>query len=662
MNSQSAPSPGLVYGLYPENTVREPGVSETLEHSLKRSTERFRGEHAQAYTAFSREVHRRAADCASLPEQQLLSAIAAQRGQLQAQGMTQPLLLAAMALISELMRRATGLSPYPSQIMAARIMLDGHLAEMQTGEGKSLAISLAALTAGLAGVPVQVLTANDYLVVRDASALRSVAARMGLKVGAVTSDMDSEKRRHQYARQICYASAKELGFDYLKDQMLPRSGQSDLHRRAGRLIGSRYNSPLLPGLCFALIDEADGILLDEANTPLVLSREYDNSAQEKNLTKAMQLTRLLDTPLHFGIDKKHCEINLTRAGITFIEQQSNRWKGLWKTRRFREGVVKQALSALHCYRRDHDYLVKDGQVHIIDPTTGRLAEGRQWSRGLHQLIELKEGCEPSKQYETIAQITFQNFFPRFLKLGGTSATLSDARKELAKTYGMRVIEVPRHRKSQRQDQGLRVYRSRHEQFSAVIKRVIEMRREQRAVLIGTDSVADSMALSAMLKLAHIEHRVLNARQDSEEADIIAKAGQPRRVTVTTNMAGRGTDIPLSQALKDAGGLHVISCQHNASLRIDKQLHGRCARQGDPGSIETILSLDAPLIAKHLPKRLKNWLTGRQFQGNPIPKWLALPIKTMPQAMEQKKQQRQRKQLRKSDIQHRKWLSIAGTGH
>ncbi len=661
MNSQSAPNPGLVYGLYPENSAQEDSLRRSLETGLATLGSKLKGQHATAYLDFARRVHQAASQYQGLNDAELETTLRRQATQLRAHGLTEKNLHDTLAPLCELTRRVTGLQAYPTQIMASRIMLDGHLAEMQTGEGKSLAISLAALAAGMAGIPLQVLTANDYLVVRDANALRPIAARLGLSVGAVTSGMEPEKRRHQYARNITYCSAKELGFDYLKDQMLPKTGHSDLHQRAGKLGGTGGNAPLLPGLCFALVDEADAILLDEASTPLVLSREYDNSSQEKNLRQAMKLTRLMDTPLHFSIDRKHREITLSRAGETFIQQQSNRWRGLWKTRRFREGIIKQALTALHCYQRDRDYLVKDGKVHIIDPTTGRLADGRQWSRGLHQLIELKEGCEPSKQYETIAQITFQNFFPRFLKLGGTSATLGDAAAELRETYKLRVIEVPRQRPSQRKDLGIRIYGTRREKFAAVVKQVIAMRRANRAVLIGTDSVSDSMTLSAMLKVAHIEHRVLNARQDGEEAEIIAEAGEPRRITVTTNMAGRGTDIPLHPRLVEAGGLHVISCQHNGSARIDKQLHGRCARQGDPGSVETILSLEDPLIEKYLPKALGKRLKRRDFHGKPLPKWLARPIKTVPQLLEQRKQQRLRRQLRKADLQHRKWLAIAGAG-
>lgn len=662
MNSLSPPAPGLSHGLYPERQPGNPSFAGNIKARISRIAGELKPNPLRRYRRFANEVIEYESRYARLDDQQLYRQVAEQRAQLGRQGLEHQPLLKAVALVRETIHRELGILPYDTQIIAARIMLDKRLAEMQTGEGKTLAIAMAAISAAMAGIPVHVITANDYLVERDAEQLRRVCDRLGLRVSAVIAGMELDQRRDAYACDITYCTAKELVFDYLRDRILPNRGESDLHRRMESFTGnSRKAQPVLRGLCLTIIDEADSILLDEAGTPLILSREGKNHIEENNYKQAMKIARRLENPLHFTLDNHSRRVELTPLGCSETKQASLGWGGLWLSSRFREGLVAQALTAQHIYHRDRDYLVKDEAIQIIDPTTGRLAEGRQWSRGLHQLLELKEGCPHSKELQTIARITYQRFFPRYLQLGGTSATLYEARGELQLVYGLPVVRVPRRKPGRLARQPLRLYFRQHSRWQAVVERVIELRAQGRPVLIGTDSVADTDTLARCLENAAIPHEVLNARQDSEEAEIVAKAGTPAQVTVTTNMAGRGTDIPLAQGVSGSGGLHIICCQHNASRRIDRQLHGRCARQGDPGSVETLLSLEDALIARYLSPRIIHSLQKILNVTRPLPHWLGILLTAIPQYLEEKRQQDLRDQLRRSDRQIHQWLAIGGPG-
>jgi preprotein translocase subunit SecA len=312
--------------------------------------------------------------------------------------------------------------------------------------------------------------------------------------------------------------------------------------------------------------------------------------------------------------------------------------------------------ALHLYKQDRHYLVRDGAVSIIDEPTGRVAPGRVWSRGLHQLIELKEHCRPSDATVTIAQITYQRFFQRYLALAGMSGTLGEARSELRSTYGLQVVEVPLGRNSRRTLLPTRLFPNREAQWQAVIEQAMTISHSDRPVLIATDSVVESEEISRLLAAAGLPHAVLNARQDKEEAHVIARAGQFRQITVATNMAGRGTDITLGHGIAELGGLHVICCQHNASRRIDRQLLGRCARRGDPGSAQSLLALDKPLLARFAP----SWFTRHVGKnGFEHPQWLVKSLVRAPQRMEERRQRLQRQELLRQDFRAEHSLSFGG---
>jgi preprotein translocase subunit SecA len=584
-------------------------------------------------------------------------------GELHTAGFDERVMAPALAVVREASRRALGKAHFPTQILAARIMLSGRLAEMATGEGKTLAAALVAGAAALSGIPVHVITANDYLVARDAQMLEPVYRLLGLKVGWVTQPMDQAQRREAYGCDITYCTAKELVFDYLRDRLVRRTLPSELHARVQQMDADKAapGKLLLRGLWMALIDEADSILIDEARTPLILSQPRVNPQQQRYFKEALQIAIRLRAGADFRIEAGTQHAALTERGRAAATQLARQFGGLWEDRRHREEVISLALAAHHIYARDRDYIVRDRKVLMVDQTTGRVAPGRMWSKGLHQLIEIKEGCPPTGEMETIAQITYQRFFPRYLHLAGMSGTLTEARDELAGVYGLKVARVPLRRPSQRVDHGKRIFPAREDKWQAVVDRIRDMRAAGRPVLIGTDSVADSDQLSVRLAAACIEHQLLNARQDSEEAQMVARAGEPGRVTVATNMAGRGTDIPLGPGVAERGGLHVICCQHNSSARIDRQLQGRAARQGDPGSVETVLSLEDGMLARRLPGWLRAIAIRLAGRKGVVPRRVGGLLTWLPQRAEERQQRAQRRLLLAQDRQTEARLSFSGRG-
>lgn len=526
------------------------------------------------------------------------AALLAVRGPLAREGLRGAPLIEVLAASAEAARRSLGLEVYDTQLLAALIMLDRRLAEMATGEGKTLAAALAAAVGALAGLPVHVLTANDYLVARDAQALGPFYAVLGLKVACVTGGMDEAERRQAYSVPVCYVTARELVFDYLRDGQRRGFAKNDLQRRVAALEGEgRQARPtLLRGLGMAVLDEADSLLVDEAMMPLILSRAVSDSGARAFLWQAWTLASSLRAGVDFHVDAPARRVELSPAGRRQLGDRAAGLGGRWRSPRLREDTVTLALLAAQVYRRDEHYVVRDGRVDIVDEHTGRRAPGRIWSRGLHGLIELKEGCRPSPDTETLARITYQRFFPRYLRLCGMSGTLAEARGELRRVYGLDMVRVPTRLPLRRSRGAVRLYVSRHALWQAVGRRVAALRAAGRPVLVGTGSVSESTELSGHLNTTGIPHAVLNANFDADEAEKVGRAGEAGQITVATSMAGRGTDIPLGPGVAAAGGLHVLCCQFNRSRRIDRQLEGRCGRQGDPGSTETWLAADMPALA------------------------------------------------------------------
>jgi preprotein translocase subunit SecA len=544
-------------------------------------------------------TNRAALECALASDQELLDGAAQLRQRLRREGFGSIDLAAqAFALVREAATRTIGQRHFDVQLVGGWAMLNGMVAEMETGEGKTITATLTAATAALAGRAVHVITVNDYLAERDTESMGPVYRALGISVGCVKQGMDPESRRAAYRCDVTYCSNKEIAFDYLRDRMVlggrPRSIAMKMEALSGAGVEQRL---LLRGLQFAIVDEADSVLVDEARTPLILSAEARQTQEEVLHEQALALAREL-ADADFEIRDNGVEIS--EQGLDRLEELCQPLKGVWRGPRRREQLVRQALSALHVFQRDKHYLVRDGKVVIIDENTGRLMPDRSWEQGLHQLIEIKEACVVTGRRETLARISYQRFFRRYVHLSGMTGTASEVASELWAVYRLRVATIPTNKPSRRTRCSDSVYGRTELKWRAVVGRITQLRAAGRPVLVGTRSVAASEELARALEEARVPFRLLNARQDRDEAEIVSRAGDPGCVTVATNMAGRGTDIKLAPGIAELGGLHVIATELNDSARIDRQLFGRGGRQGDPGSCEAILAIEEDLVDTFLP--------------------------------------------------------------
>jgi len=561
------------------------------------------GQPLRAARRFCRLVDASGAGLGALSDDALRQRLRALGPQLRHHGFRADPVAQCFALLREAAGRVLGQRHYESQLIAGWWLLGGYLAEMATGEGKTFAATLPACTAALAGVPVHVITVNDYLAARDAAAMAPLYAFFGLRCGAVVHGMSRPERRAAYAGEICYGSNKEVAFDYLRDRAALGDHAGSTHLAVDSLRGGRAAEPavVLRGLCFAIVDEADSVFIDEARTPLILSRTVEATAAAGEGLAALAIARDFAAGEHFHVDVSRRRVRLTEAGDALLDARPDDEAAGSGRRALRENV-ERALAALWLYVRDEHYVVIDDKVQIVDASTGRVMPDRAWEQGLHQMIECKEGVAVTGQRETLARITYQRLFRRYLRLAGMTGTATEVASEIGRTYGLPVARVPLHRPSQRKDLGVRCLADAAAKWRGVADAVEAVAlRQGRPVLIGTRTVKASEQISAVLRSRAIDHVVLNAKQDRDEAQLVAQAGQPARVTVATNMAGRGTDILLGEGVAARGGLHVILTEYNESRRIDRQLVGRSARQGDPGSAEAIVALDDDIFVSHAPR-------------------------------------------------------------
>jgi preprotein translocase subunit SecA len=475
-------------------------------------------------------------------------------------------------------------------------------------------------TVALAGYPTHVITVNDYLAKRDAEEMEPLYQFLGLSVGSVIQGMKKPDRREAYSRSITYCSNKELAFDYLRDRVAMTNRGSKLHLLLKNLHGSakKNDDLVLRGLFYGIVDEADSVFIDEARTPLILSSSVEEADEKQQCERALQIARDLDPARDYTVNRADRNVTLTENGRDALAAASRDLDGIWSSIRTREELLAQALTALHLYHRDQHYVVAEGKVQIVDESTGRVMPDRSWERGLHQLIEVKEGCEPTQRRETLARITYQRLFRRYIRLAGMTGTAREVESEIRSIYGLDVVRIPLHRPLQRRNRGQRVFLTGPEKWRHIADVVERLAMaEKRPVLIGTRSVRASEELSEMLRERRIEHALLNAKQDLAEADIVRLAGLPSRVTVATNMAGRGTDIRLGEGVGQDGGLHVILTEFHESARTDRQLFGRSGRQGDPGSYEAIVSLEDELYAVYAPTALR-WVSAVARRTGTLP--------------------------------------------
>ena len=514
------------------------------------------------------------------------------------------LLPEAYATVREAASRVLGMEHYRVQIIGGIILHLGRIAEMKTGEGKTLVSTLPAYLNALEGKGVYIVTVNDYLAKRDSEWMGKVHEFLGLTVGVVLNDMSNDERRDAYNCDITYITNNELGFDYLRDNMVI------------------YKEQLVQrGLHYAIVDEVDSVLIDEARTPLIISGQSGKSTilYEACDILAQQLTRGDDVPEYskmdaimgieqeetgdFIVNEKDKLVNLTQQGVEKVEKFFHIENLADPENLEIQHNVILALRAHYLMFRDQDYVVKDDQVMIVDEFTGRIMPGRRYSDGLHQAIEAKEHVKVKRESKTLATITFQNFFNKFEKKAGMTGTALTEEKEFRDIYGMDVIEIPTNRPIARIDHQDAVYKTKKEKFKAVVEEVKEAHEKGQPVLVGTITIETSELISGMLKREGIPHTVLNAKLHEQEAEIVAQAGQHGAVTIATNMAGRGTDIKLDEDAREAGGLKIIGTERHESRRIDNQLRGRSGRQGDPGESQFFISLEDDLMRLFGSERL-----------------------------------------------------------
>ena len=513
----------------------------------------------------------------------------------------------AYALVREAARRILGQKHYAVQIIGGIGLFEGGLAEMQTGEGKTLTATLPTFLRALPGRGCHVVTVNDYLAQRDCDLMRPVYEMLGMTVGCVISDSEPDQRRRAYWKDITYATSREIGFDFLRDRLKVGSKLDEAHRhRVFHLDENSEDGPVQRGHYFALVDEADSVLIDDAVTPLIIGLERDKTpATEAILAWARELVPQLVPAEDFLFDTSKRTVELTNAGTRkVVLTDKPPLLSSFDTEKLYVHV-EQAVRARYAFEKGRDYVItKKQEISIVDESTGRTLDGRKWQAGLHQAIESKERVPITKETGEAARITVQTFFRRYENIAGMTGTGIQAIKEFQHTYGLGVTTIPTHRHCIRQGLPTRIFATQEAKRNAVVPEIQRLYEAGRAVLIGTPSVEASQVLGKALRDRNIECLILNALFDEVEADIIAQAGQPRRITIATNMAGRGTDIHLHEDVRKNGGLHVIATEMHTNRRIDRQLVGRAARQGDPGSFQFWLSLEDELF-RYLPeKKLK----------------------------------------------------------
>jgi len=565
----------------------------------------------------------------------------------------------AFAAVGQVANRHLGLLPYSVQFMGALALHEGWAAEMATGEGKTLTVAMAAVVMAWSGRPCHVVTANDYLAERDAQFMKPLFEACGLRIASVHERIPPQERAIRYAADVVYVTPKELLADYLRDQVAAASGFDSAGQAFRRWMdgdGGRTGSGavLVRGLHSAIVDEADSVLIDEAVTPLILSSQRPS----KGLSEAVVIMARLADKLVPGSDYRVVvrtrAIELAEGAFKALDHVSDELPPLWRPAPRRQELLRQALQVRHFFRAGHEYLVDDGKAVLLDELTGRIATGRTLTAGMHQAVEARERLEITDPNESLIQMSSQAFFRGFSRLAGASGTLSEAATELWQVYRLAVIRIPTHRPRQTLTLPARLLRTQKEKWLRIASEVQEIHRRKRAVLVGVRSVESSRLLAELLGQEGLSVTVLNATHHDREAEIVAQAGEPGRITIATNMAGRGTDIRLHPGLAQGGGLHVIIAEINESARIDRQLAGRCGRQGDPGSVSVYLSLEDVLALRYLPIALRVMLG--VLHAIPVPVISQIAHATFVWA--QRRAEADAFQRRLSVLRHDEWMASA----
>jgi len=572
------------------------------------------------------------------------------------------LVLPALAAIREAADRRLGLRPFPVQLMGALALHRGHLAEMATGEGKTLTAGLAAILAGWTRRPCHVVTVNDYLVQRDAEWLEPLYHFCGVRVGFVTASSGPPERAKGYGCDVTYVTSKELLADFLRDRLRLGRLQDPTRRLIRRMLRPEaevQDGLVLRGLHAAIVDEADSVLIDEAVTPLIISASHKNESLREAARLAQEMIQVLEPEADYRTNSRYKEIELSKSGLRKLVDQAAHLPGLWQGHDRRLELVIQALVAREFFHRDKQYIVEGDKLLIVDEFTGRPMPQRTWREGMHQAIEAKENLPISDPTETVARLSFQRFFRCFHMLAGMTGTAREATRELWQVYGLPVITIPPNRPCIRQQMPDRFFITEEAKWQSIVAEIERLHATGRPLLVGTRSVQASERLGQRLAERGLEAKILNATRLKEEAGIVALAGEHGQITIATNMAGRGTDIKLGRGMAGLGGLHVIASEWHESGRVDRQLFGRSARQGDPGSAQAFVSFEDELVHRYLPKAARKMLDEAWQRNLPGKHRLARLAFQLAQSKAQAIAYKQRQDILRSDLWLDEALSFAG---
>lgn len=569
----------------------------------------------------------------------------------------------AFAIVSEVDARLRNERPFLVQVAGALAIYSGCVAEMATGEGKTLTATMPATIAGWCGRGCHVITVNDYLAKRDAQNMEPIYKFCGLSVAYIEQAMPPQQRQQAYRADITYCTNKEVTADYLRDRLALgrlRGLTSALLTKIADGSGSGTDKLVQRGLHFAIIDEADSVLIDESVTPLIISGEAPNQEQVQAFSQAAELASQLDLQRDYKVNQRYREIDLTPSGKKRLDELAQTLEGIWKGARRREELVVQALTAREFYLHGKQYVLEDGKVVIVDEFTGRLMPDREWRDGLHQAVSAKERVTIQPPKDTYARMSFQRFFRGYNRLSGMTGTADEARREFWQIYHLPVVVIPTNRPRIRKHHPDRVYANEPAKWKAIVEDIARAHKTGRPILVGTRSVRASEHLSGLLTGANLEHEVLNAVRHAEEAQIVAGAGQSGRITVATNMAGRGTDIKLGRGVADLGGLYVLATERHEAKRVDRQLFGRSGRQGDPGDAQAFVCLEDELVRRYLPY-LATTLAKRHGQReDEISSPFSRSLFEIGQKRAQRLALRQRKSVLKTDDWLDEYLGFAGS--
>jgi len=554
-------------------------------------------------------IHNLSLEYSTLSEEELLSKVLFYKDKLKLKKVDDKTIEIAFATVIELCFRVTKKRAYVVQIMGAISIFNGYIIEMSTGEGKTLTASIAAVVLAWRGRKIHIFTSNDYLSSRDAELFEPFYSKAFVSVACITQNVSKEERKKLYNNDIVYSTAKEILADFLKDRMQEEEKYNLNTFLINKILHkSNYRKEyLLRGLDVVIVDEADSVLADDAVTPLIISAVSENELLKGAVKEAYNVSLNLKKGIDYIVEEKYNEVTLTKSGVINVEVNTINLSEIWYSKERREFLIKQAILARELFKENRQYIIKDGKVIIIDEKTGRVMEGRTWSNGLQQAIEIKEGLEMTDPTTTFSKMSFQRFFRMYKHISGMSGTLMSLKNEFWQIYEKNIIKIPTRVPSKLKLLPAQIYLNNQEKNENLISYIKEINKKELPILIGVTSIKESEELHKMLTDISIDSTVLSALHESEEAKIISKAGEKGRVTIATNMAGRGTDIHISDEVSKNGGLHVILTQKDKSKRVDLQFFGRSARGGQKGTAVYFLSLEDNIMKNYIDPKLLDFI-------------------------------------------------------